>query len=436
MNSELLLDKLLDLLPDAVCAVDVEGRFVFISAACERILGYTQQELIGTAMLDLVHPEDRERTLATAAEVMGGRFKMPFENRYVRKDGRVVDIMWTARWLADERIRLAVARDITEIKRVERVQRAIYRISEAAYQTDGLHELYQQIHRVIGELLPADNFQVALYDASKNLLTFPYYVDERRPLLVPQPLASGTRLAEVIHSGQALLITAEQTEAQAETQDHDWLDWLGVPLGSQAGVIGAVVMQSYSDSIRYTEEDKGLLQFVSTQVAAAIERKQNEARLKHMARHDPLTDLPNRTLFHHHFDITLKRAGRNGEHLALLYLDLNGFKGINDTLGHEAGDQLLCEVARRLEQCVRDADMVGRMGGDEFTVLLTDIAGAYAVGVVADKIRAALSQPFRLDGQRLEISASIGTALYPEQGRDRQQLTHHADAAMYAAKRR
>jgi len=433
MNSELLLDKLLDLLPDAVCAVDVEGRFVFISSACERILGYTQQELIGTAMIDLVHPDDRERTLATASEVMDGQLKMHFENRYIHRDGHAVDIMWTARWLEDERIRLAVARDITEIKRAERVQQAIYRISEAAYQADGLVELYQLIHQVIDELLPADNFQVALFDAAKGWLTFPYYIDERVPLPASQPLVSGTPLAEVIHSGKALLITAEQAEAQGQ----EWVDWLGVPLISQAGVIGAVVMQSYTDVIRYTEEEKGLLQFVSTQVAAAISRKQTETRLQHMARHDPLTELPNRMLFNQHFDMCLKRAHRSREHLALLYLDLNGFKDINDTLGHEAGDQLLCEVARRLESIVRESDMVGRMGGDEFTVLLTGIAGKPSVAVVADKIRAALAEPFSLGGQRLEldITVSIGTALYPEQGSDRQQLFRHADNDMYAAKR-
>ena len=152
MNSELLLDKLLDLLPDAVCAVDVEGRFVFISTACERILGYSQEELMGTPMIDLVHPDDRQRTLATAAEVMDGQLKMHFENRYIHRDGHAVDIMWTARWLEEERIRLAVARDVTAIKRAERVQQAIYRISEAVYQVDGLVELYQRIHRVIGEL--------------------------------------------------------------------------------------------------------------------------------------------------------------------------------------------------------------------------------------------------------------------------------------------
>ena len=155
-----------------------------------------------------------------------------------------------------------------------------------------------------------------------------------------------------------------------------------------------------------------------------------------MARHDALTDLPNRTLFEDRFDTAIKRARRYGEHLALLYLDLNGFKRVNDALGHEVGDGLLREVARRLAQCVRESDTVGRMGGDEFTVLLNNIHGPEDVDVVADKVRAAIAAPFELDGRTLAISASIGTAIYPEQGDERGQLFRHADASMYAAKRR
>jgi len=104
----------LDLLPDAICVVDEHGRFVFVSAACERIFGYTQEEMIGRAMIDLVAPEDRARTLQAAADIMAGEHKLNFENSYVRKDGRRVDILWSARWWESDRLRIAVARDITE----------------------------------------------------------------------------------------------------------------------------------------------------------------------------------------------------------------------------------------------------------------------------------------------------------------------------------
>lgn len=439
-DSDALLPKVMDLLLDAVCVVDVEGRFVFVSAACERIFGYTPDELIGRNMIELVFPEDRKRTLEAAADIMRGHPKMHFENRYVRKDGRIVDIMWSACWSEADHIRLAVARDITGLKRAARMQRALYQISEAAHAANGLFPLYEHIHQIIGELLPAENFFVALYDKRTGMLSFPYFVDGENGL-APQarPLVPGTPIAEVIRIGHSLLMTVRGTGAYGtpvdSTEKHSYADWLGVPLISQKGIIGALVVQSYAAGVRYTNEDKELLEFVSTQIASAIERKQTEARVFHLAHHDALTDLPNRTLFHDRMDMALKWARRKGEHLALLYLDLDEFKEVNDCFGHQAGDQLLREVAGRLARCVRESDTIGRMGGDEFTVLVTNIHGPECVGVIIDKIQAAVSIPFQIGGEAVTVSASIGTAIYPEEGESKEQLFRHADADMYATKR-
>lgn len=431
------LAKVMDLLLDTVCVVDAEGRFVYVSASCERLFGYTREELIGSNMIELVHPDDREQTMETAGDIMRGQPRMHFENRYVRKDGRIVHIMWSARWSDSDGMRLAVARDITEIKRAQRMQNAVYRISEAAHAADDLHALYPHIRQVISELLPVDNFIVALYDQPSDTLSFPFFVNEREQECKPQQLGSGTPIAEVIRSGRALLTCSGHAGAATESvSSPDHLDWLGVPLISQQGVMGALVAQNYSESVQYNEEDKELLEFVSTQVAAAIERKQMETQLRHMAHHDALTNLPNRRLFDDRLGMALKRARRDGEHLALLCLDLDDFKDVNDSFGHETGDRMLCGVARRLEQCVRESDTVGRMGGDEFTVLLTKINGPDDVRIMEEKFRAALAEPFDLDGHTLTISPSIGTAVYPEQGYDKEQLLRHADANMYATKSR
>lgn len=427
--------KVMDLLLDTVCVVDEAGRYVFVSASCERLFGYTPQELVGRSMIELVHPEDRERTLATAREVMAGRPQTHFENRYLRKDGRVVHIMWSARWSESDRLRLAVARDVTELRRAERVKSALYAISEAAHAAEDLAALCRKIHRTLCELLPAENFCVALYEASSDTLSFPYCADECGREPQTQPLGSGSAIAEVVRSGQPLLMTLDSAVGRggrsAALPD---ADWLGVPLVSQDGVMGALVVQAHAPGVRYTAEDRDLLQFVSTQIASAIERKQAETQLRYMACHDALTGLPNRALFLDRLETALRRARRSGEQLALLYLDLDDFKDVNDTFGHEAGDRLLREVAQRLVQCVRASDTVGRMGGDEFTVLLTPTGGPDAVGHVVEKIRAALGAPLAVDGHAINISASIGAALYPEQGSGADQLLRHADIDMYAAK--
>ncbi|NMW25290.1 PAS domain S-box protein, partial [Rhodanobacter denitrificans] len=344
--------NVMDLLLDAICVVDVQGRYVFVSAAFERIFGYTPEEVIGRSMIELVHPDDRERTLQAANEIMAGQPKPHFQNRYVRKDGRVIHIMWSARWSEADQVRIAVARDVTELKRAELMQVALHAISEAAHSAEDLLALFLHIHRIVGKLLPARNFFVALYDARKDELSFPYFVDEYDQPPPTQSLDSGTLTSEVIRSGQALLLTpATQMELPARVRPivgRDSLEWLGVPLGGQQGVIGALVVQSYSGDVRYTQQDKALLQFVSTQIAAAIERKKSETRLQYLAQHDQLTDLPNRELFHDRLRTALARARRDGQRLAVLYLDLDQFKPVNDNHGHDVGDLLLREVAARI----------------------------------------------------------------------------------------
>ncbi|MBK1713281.1 diguanylate cyclase domain-containing protein [Rubrivivax gelatinosus] len=433
------LANVIDLLLDAVCVVDAEGRFVFVSAAGERIFGYTPQEMIGRPMIELVHPDDRARTLGAVDEIVAKEHKPIFENRYVRKDGRVVHIMWSARWSPEDRVRVAVARDITERKRAESIQAALYAISEAAHAAEDLLALFEQIHRIIGQLLPAKNFFVALYDAAGDWLSFPYFVDEHDPAPAPTTLDAETLSAQVIRSGRELLVSRESSlpapGAVHPDVGHAAVDWLGVPLGGPQGVFGALVVKSHSLDTRYGPADVELLKFVSAQVASAIERKQAELRLQHVARHDALTDLPNRSLVRDRVATALARARRDHADLALLYLDLDTFKPVNDRFGHAVGDGLLQQVAQRLKRCVRESDTVGRMAGDEFVVLLSHVHAPQDAPAVAEKIRLALCQPFEVAGQHLSLSPSIGVVCYPAHGETGDQLIHRADEAMYAAKR-
>lgn len=431
--------NVLDLLLDAVCVVDAEGRFVFVSAAFETIFGYAPDEVIGTRMIELVHPDERARTLQAVAEIVGGQPKRHFHNRYVRKDGRVVDIMWSARWLEADRLRIAVARDVTELKRAEALQAAVYAVSEAVHDAEDLPAMYRVIHRILGRLLPAAHLQIALYDQARDELAFAYQADGTGPWPQPRPLGIDSPIARVIRGGQPLLLaSADAADVCASVDAGNAgppMQWLGVPLVSQHRAIGALVVQDDTLGAGYSAQDLELLHYVSTQVAMAIERKQAELRLQYVARHDQLTGLPNRQLFQDRVDTALARARRDHGRLALLYVDLDRFKQVNDTVGHVTGDLLLHEVGQRIRRCVREADTVGRIGGDEFLVLVVDVVdGLRDAALVADKIRASLEQPFDVDGHRLQISSSIGIAAYPEHGDEFERLVRHADSAMYLAK--
>ncbi|MDD5330390.1 MAG: sensor domain-containing diguanylate cyclase [Sulfuricella sp.] len=165
-------------------------------------------------------------------------------------------------------------------------------------------------------------------------------------------------------------------------------------------------------------------------------KKREEARFEYLAYHDPLTGLPNRILFNERLSGAIALAQRHGHSLGVLFIDLDGFKQVNDSLGHGAGDLLLQQVAKRLTQCVRESDAVARLGGDEFVVLLNELSSEHSAEGVADKILGLLHTPFVLADQRIDVSVSIGIALFPDHGADGLTLLEKADAAMYQVKTR
>jgi len=161
----------------------------------------------------------------------------------------------------------------------------------------------------------------------------------------------------------------------------------------------------------------------------------SESRMRYLAHHDALTSLPNRMAFQQNLAQSVALADRQQASLALLFIDLDGFKSINDNFGHAIGDQLLVQVAARLRACVRASDMVGRLGGDEFVLLLTDKPNAQQAAQVADKVISAIGRPFQVSDAQAVLGASVGIALYPDHARTADQLLIVADTAMYAAKR-
>ena len=272
------LADVLDLMPDAVCVVDINGHILFVNASFQRIFGYTEGEVLGQRIFELVHPDDRAATAAQAERVTAGKLQRHFRNRYLHKDGHSVDIQWSARWLPEHRVRIGVGREVTELRRLER-------------------------------------------------------------------------------------------------------------------------------------------------------------ELEHRANHDSLTGLANRDRLRLELQSAIDRSTRTGHGVAVLYLDLDGFKVVNDRLGHDAGDQVLREVALRLQRGVRQDDLVARVGGDEFVALLPGCRNAKAAEAIADNLRTCLLPPFRLTDSVFQLDASIGIACFPDDGTDAEALLAQADRAMYAAKR-
>ncbi|MDQ3618047.1 MAG: EAL domain-containing protein [Pseudomonadota bacterium] len=368
--------------------------------------------------------------------------------------------------------------EIIERQRAERLQRALFRIAELSITSDSLERFYAQVHDVVGELLYARNFYIALLSEDGEWLQFPYSVDERDPQRPTRRLSAG--LTEyVLRGGQPLLADryrVNQLQAQGEARSHGPLAhcWLGVPLFRDETAVGVIAVQSYSPAIMFSVRDQELLTFVAHHISNGLARKQAqdsliaahaeleqrvtsrthelaqantelleqigerlraEQQLTHQARHDALTGLPNRSQLLDRLTGAIARAHDDPARLfAVLFLDLDRFKLVNDSVGHSAGDELLVEAGRRIVATVRGGDTVARLGGDEYAILVEDIEGLHVAEELSQRILAALGQSCWVAGREVFPSASLGIAMWGPRYHTGVELLRDADAAMYRAK--
>ena len=258
------------------------GKVIDCNEDLAAMLGYRRDEVIGRSVFDFVAPED----VASVADRMRSGPVGPSEQRARRKDGSTFHVEVQGRPLPNQgrSLRVVAIRDITERRRSELVQRAIFRISEAAHTVLSLQELFSALHRIVGELMPARNFYLALYDAETDTLSFPYFVDEFDD--TPAPKRPGRGLTDyVLRTGRPLLATPEVSRELEHRGEVDLigapsLDWLGVPLVAAGKTMGVLVVQTYAEGVRYSEDDRDLLEFVSAQIAMAVERKRSEQALR------------------------------------------------------------------------------------------------------------------------------------------------------------
>ena len=551
---------------DMVRITDLDDRLVFVNDAFLAAYGYRSDEALGRPVQMLWSPKNPEG-LAEEIRRESRRSGWKGEVATVCRDGRELPIELVTSPIRDERGALAglvgIGRDITGRKESERLQSALYRIAETASSVDDLPQFYAAIHRIVGELMDARNFYVALRDDSTGRLTFPYFADEADA--APPGRASGGLTDYVIDTGEPLLASPETFASMVSRgvvapRGAASIDWLGAPLRTENAVFGALVVQSYSPERRFREKDRDVLMFVSRHIASAIarrraadalrdadefrervlesatnaifaldrrgrftlvnrraceitgyateeligasaerllpyarlaevraqfrktardrvavslfetdlvrrdgslapitfslapllaggrligvagtaeditERRRAQERIEHLAYHDALTGLPNHALLQDRLEVAISRARHDRRSIAVLFLDLDRFKVVNDSLGHPMGDRLLQRVGERLSSVVRQGDTVARLGGDEFVVVLSDLKDVEDAVRVGEKIVAGIRLPFRIGDEELFVTTSLGISVFPSDGESGETLIKNADTAMYRAK--
>ncbi len=396
------LQALIDATDDAVISKTLDGMIVSWNRAAEVTFGYLATEVVGKSMQMLI-PQDRDGEEAgILLRILQGEKVNQFETVRCRKDGRLITISATIAPVYDDARRIVgickIARDITERRKSEEQ----LRIAEAIFAT---HEA------------------IVITDADANIIRVNQAFVDITGYSSDEAMGKNPRILKSGHHDQYFY--ASMWEQLLSTGS-----WMGEIWDRRK--TGEVYPKWLSISV-VRDIAGNITHFVSsfTDISA---RKASEERVRHLAYHDPLTGLANRSSLQEKLMQALVLALRNKRTLALMLLDLDHFKIINDTLGHPTGDQLLVQVAQRLNAAVRNSDLVARLGGDEFIIMLPEIDTSADVAHVAEKIRKSISEPYLINGQELRTSPSIGICLYPDDATEAQDLIKKADVAMYHAK--
>lgn len=382
------------------------GKFVYVSDLYQKITGYGEKELIGAYSLDYIYPDDKENVRRKAIKCLKEDFCKPYEYRFITKNQKIIWVLETVSPITykGEKATLGSFIDITERKKAD----ASLRQSEEKYRT-----ILENIQEGYFEVDLAGNFTF-FNESVCRIIGY----DKEEMLGMNNRMFTRDETAQKVYQAFNRVYRTGQP-----TKEFDWQ--IVRKDGSKRYIEASVSLRK--DLSGQAVGFKGIIRDIT-------ERKEMDDQLNYIATHDSLTGLPNRMLFMDRLQIAMAQSKRNKNKLAVMMLDLDHFKNVNDTLGHMVGDRLLKEVGSRLTSILRQNDTVARLGGDEFVVLLSDLARVeYAAGV-AKVILKSLQKPFMCSDNKIIPNASIGIAVYPDDCDDEESLLKKSDMAMYTVK--
>lgn len=396
--------------PETSYVINPEGKFVLVNKHASILTGYTEEELYKKQFSEILTEEDVADTSRIFHGILTGYIKeCQFEVTIVGKSGEQVTIHVTsAPIIVDKKIWgvIGVAQDITENKRILCVEKKL---------REQLQNIFERMDVCFWSIDVKNKNMLQISPACKEI--YGYSVEE----FIKNPGLWKTN----IHPEDQPIVNKIELEIQ-NSKDTVEYEYRIITKTNKVKWLASKVFPVYNTLGELIRFD-GIISDTSKQKVA-------ENQLEYMAYHDNLTGLPNRRMFHKHFLSCLKQAKRNSKQLYLLYLDLDRFKWINDTLGHSEGDKLLKVISKRIKECISENDLVSRHGGDEFAVILSDENSIANARFIAQEILNKIAAPVILKGIEYHVTTSIGISIYPDHAKYPNDLMKKADLAMYAAK--
>ena len=416
-------------------------RWIRVNAALGRLLGREPADLVGRCALDLTHPDDRAISLSLHDGVVAGDHPAPLEKRLIHRDGSAIPVLLTTALIEDEGGThfFTQLQDLRDRHRADRLSHAVAELSRHALELPDVPTLLRRVVAIVQQAAEADACCIVTSHETNGTLRL---VARDGGLTGDEPElpgGAGSQAGHTLAVGEA--VVANDLEHESRFAVVPAVLELGLRRGLSAPVrsgrrdrAAVLVLHRTAQRVPFGPEDVRFVEAVANVLGSALDRAHAEAEVRRRALHDPLTGLANRAFLDAHIPQALAAAARGGEEVALLLLDLDRFKVVNDTLGHGAGDELLRVVAQRLQDGVRGGDVVARFGGDEFVVMCDRPESVLGVAGLAERLIAELSRPIVVDGRELFVSASVGIVVADARVAVADSLLRDADVAMYRAK--
>ena len=442
LDSASHMKSILNAVNQGVITFNSKLKIMMVNRFALNLWSYSRDELLGENLSILIAKPYSQRLINyTKKGILSDKINTLNKNIKIKgiKKNKIifpVSLNFVENKIDNEIFYTVAITDLTYFFKNKEIQNCILKISNSVRISTNIKQLYRDIYKNLTSLINTNDFTISLILDKKNIKEY-NYSSSKKAFEENSPI-KGNIVEPILKNKKPLIYCQEQIEYLKEKKEilstnESPNSYIGSPLIITKEIIGVISIKSFDENIIYNDEDLNILNFISDQIAMAIDKVKSVEEMHYLAYYDKMTKLPNRTLFNDRAKFAFKTASRNNEKYTVLFLDLDEFKLINDTMGHSAGDKLLKNIARTLIESVRQGDTISHWGGDEFTIL-SKIKDNNDNKKLCERILKNIKNIKNINNKKIDCTVSIGAATYPDHGENIDDLIQKADMAMYVSK--